>query len=286
MGEIAFWGVCGHSALARRSEIPCIFVQKMDLPMRIISWNVNGLRSALNKGAGLWIQHQNPDVVCLQEIKVNQGQLGPDQLDTFQGYQQIWHAAQRPGYSGVLTLTRQAPLDYQAGMGTNEYDIEGRLIRTKYPTFTLFNVYFPNGKRDQSRLTYKLDFYASLLEICDQMHFSGEKIVICGDFNTAHREIDLKNPRQNETTSGFLPEERVWIDHYLEHGFVDPFRAKYPERVQYTWWTYRMGARERNIGWRIDFFLVTESLLPFVKEIVTYDQVYGSDHCPVELIIE
>lgn len=213
-------------------------------------------------------------------------QIEPAQLESFQGYQQIWHAAQRPGYSGVLTLTRQEPLTHRVGMGINEYDIEGRLISTQYPGFTLFNVYFPNGKRDQTRLTYKLDFYASLLELCDQIHASGEKVVICGDFNTAHREIDLKNPKQNSTSSGFLPVERVWIDRYLEHGFVDPFRQMYPERVQYTWWTYRMGARERNIGWRIDFFLVSEKLMPFVKDIITYEQIPGSDHCPVELIIE
>lgn len=215
-----------------------------------------------------------------------QGQLEPAQLEGFQGYQQIWHAAQRPGYSGVLTLTQQEPLSHQVGMGIDDYDVEGRLIRIQYPGFTLFNVYFPNGKRDQTRLTFKLDFYASLLELCDRMHASGEKVVICGDFNTAHREIDLKNPKQNSTTSGFLPEERAWIDRYLEHGFVDPFRVMYPERVQYTWWTYRIGARERNIGWRIDFFLVSKKLMPLVKDVVTYEQVPGSDHCPVELIIE
>ncbi len=254
--------------------------------MKILCWNVNGLRAAMNKGAGLWIGEQEADIVCLQEIKVMPDQLAPDQLESLQGYQQIWHPAQRPGYSGVLTLTRKEPLSHQVGMGIGAYDIEGRLINTRYAGFTLFNVYFPNGKRDQSRLTYKLDFYASLLELCDQLHASGEKIVICGDFNTAHREIDLKNPKQNSTSSGFLPEERVWIDHYLEHGFVDPFRLLYPERVQYTWWTYRMGARERNIGWRIDFFLVSKDLMPAVKDIVTYEQVPGSDHCPVELIID
>ncbi len=215
-----------------------------------------------------------------------ENQLGPEQLESFQGYQPIWHPAQRPGYSGVLTLSRQAPLSIQVGLGMDKYDAEGRLICTQYPGFHLFNVYFPNGKRDHTRLTYKLDFYASLLELCDRMHAAGEKIVICGDFNTAHREIDLKNPKQNSTTSGFLPEERAWIDSYLEHGFVDPFRELYPERVQYTWWTYRVGAREKNIGWRIDFFLVSQELLASVRDIITHEQVPGSDHCPVELVIE
>ncbi len=254
--------------------------------MRIISWNVNGLRSVLNKGAGLWIQNQEADVVCLQEIKVKQEQIPPDQLACFNSYQQIWHAAQRPGYSGVLTLTRQEPSSIQVGLGYDEYDQEGRLICTRHPGFTLFNVYFPNGKRDHTRLTYKLDFYASLLKLCDRLHASGEKIIICGDFNTAHREIDLKNPKQNSTTSGFLPEERVWIDAYLDHSFVDPFRIIYPERVQYTWWTYRMGARERNIGWRIDFFLVSKDLMSSVQDVVTHEQTAGSDHCPVELILK
>jgi exodeoxyribonuclease-3 len=254
--------------------------------MRIVSWNVNGLRSVLNKGAGLWLQQQPLDVVCLQEIKVMENQLGREQLESLQGYQPIWHPAQKPGYSGVLTLSRPAPVSIQIGLGIDKYDTEGRLICTQYPGFHLFNVYFPNGKRDHGRLSYKLDFYASLLELCDRMHAAGENIVICGDFNTAHQEIDLKNPKANATTSGFLPEERVWIDNYLEHGFVDPFRVLYPERVQYTWWTYRVGAREKNIGWRIDFFLVSQRLMPSVKDIVTHEQVPGSDHCPVELIIE
>jgi exodeoxyribonuclease-3 len=254
--------------------------------MRIVSWNINGLRAALNKGAGLWFQRQEADVICLQEIKVDPSQLSPEQSASLLPYQSIWHPARRPGYSGVLTMTRLDPLSSQAGVGIAEYDAEGRVIRTRHPGFTLFNVYFPNGKRDHTRLAYKLDFYASLLDICDRMHAEGEHIVICGDFNTAHQEIDLKNPKQNSTTSGFLPEERAWIDKYLEHGFVDPFRHLYPERVQYTWWTYRMGARERNIGWRIDFFLVSKGLLPAVRDVITYEQIPGSDHCPVELIID
>lgn len=254
--------------------------------MKIISWNVNGLRSVLNKGAGEWIQQHAADVLCFQEIKVSPDQLTPDQINSFNGYQATWNSALRPGYSGVLTLTRPAPISVQTGMGIPEFDLEGRVIRTQHPGFTLFNVYFPNGKRDHGRLTYKLEFYATLLEICDQLHAAGERVVICGDFNTAHREIDLKNPKQNATTSGFLPEERLWIDHYLEHGFVDPFRELYPDRVQYTWWTYRVGARERNIGWRIDFFLVSRDLMPWVKDIITYEQVPGSDHCPVELVIQ
>lgn len=254
--------------------------------MRIITWNVNGLRAALNKGAWQWLQSNGADVVCLQEIKVNPDQLSGDHHQMFKDYCIYWNPATRPGYSGVATFARQEPVEIQVGMGIPYFDGEGRIIRTKYPDFQLFNIYFPNGKRDQGRVDYKLEFYASLLEILDQMHAAGERIVLCGDFNTAHREIDLRNPKANSTSSGFLPEERAWIDKYLAHGFLDPFRTLYPERVQYTWWTYRIGARERNVGWRIDYFLVSEALMPFVKDILTHDRVIGSDHCPVELNLE
>jgi exodeoxyribonuclease III len=163
--------------------------------------------------------------------------------------------------------------------------VEGRLIHSCHKDFHLFNVYFPNGKRDHARLEYKLDFYRDLLDLCDRLHQAGEKLVICGDFNTAHREIDLKNPKQNETTSGFLPEERAWLDRYIEHGFVDAYRELYPDRVQYTWWTYRVNARQRNIGWRLDFFMVSQALQPLVQDVIVHDHVPGSDHCPVSLIL-
>jgi exodeoxyribonuclease-3 len=170
-------------------------------------------------------------------------------------------------------------------LGEERFDVEGRVIRTRGEDFLLYNIYFPNGQRGQERVDYKLDFYARLLEICDALHAAGENIILTGDFNTAHLPIDLAHPKENETTSGFLPEERVWVDKFLEHGFVDVYRRLYPERVQYTWWTYRMGARQRNIGWRIDYFLVSEKLAGRVKDVIIHDNVTGSDHCPVELII-
>ncbi len=253
--------------------------------MRIVTWNVNGLRAALNKGAWQWVQENGADAICFQEIKATPAQLSAEQHALFQDFCAYWNPAQRAGYSGVVTFARQKPLDIQLGMGIPDFDNEGRLIRTQFPDFQLFNIYFPNGKRDQGRVDFKLEFYASLLAILDQMHAEKQRIVLCGDFNTAHREIDLRNPKANSIYSGFLPEERAWIDTYLQHGFVDPFRALYPERVQYTWWTYRMGAREKNVGWRIDYFLVSEGLMPSVKDIITHDQVGGSDHCPVELIL-
>jgi exodeoxyribonuclease-3 len=172
------------------------------------------------------------------------------------------------------------------GLGESRFNVEGRVIRTRHPDFLLYNIYFPNGQRGQERVDFKLDFYARLLEICDDLHARGEAVVITGDFNTAHREIDLKNPKENATTSGFLPEERAWIDKYLEHGFVDAYRRLYPERVQYTWWTYRFGARQRGIGWRLDYFLVSETLMSRVRDVIVHDDVLGSDHCPVTLWIE
>lgn len=251
--------------------------------MRLLTWNVNGLRAALAKGAWGSLMELSPDVVCLQEIKARPEQLGEKSLDLFAGYGSWWNPASRPGYSGVVTFTRQAPLQVQLGMGVIEYDSEGRLVLTRFPGFSLFNVYFPNGQRDHGRLKYKLDFYHHLLELCDQLHAAGERIIICGDFNTAHREIDLRNPKQNQNTSGFLPEERVWIDRYLSHGFVDAYRALYPERVEYTWWTYRMDARQRDIGWRLDYFLVSEALMPCVEAVTVHKDVDGSDHCPVTM---
>lgn len=254
--------------------------------MRIITWNVNGLRAALKKGALEWLAAQDADVICLQEIKSRPDQLAQDALSLLDGYQAIWNPALRPGYSGVVTFTRQQPADTRLGLGQEEFDREGRLISTRYPSFWLYNIYFPNGQRDHGRLDYKLRFYAELLEQCQQMHASGERIILTGDFNTAHREIDLRNPKSNQNTSGFLLIEREWIDRYLDHGFVDAYRWLYPERVQYTWWTYITNARQRNVGWRLDYYLVSEPLMPDITDVVVNDDVLGSDHCPVTLLVD
>jgi exodeoxyribonuclease III len=253
--------------------------------MKITTWNVNGIRSAMNKGLRDWIQAGFSDVICLQEIKARPEQLAAEDI-TYPYYQTFWHPGMRPGYSGVSVFSRAKPLQVQIGMGIDKFDQEGRLIRIKYPGFTLFNGYFPNGQRDQDRLNYKLDFYSSLLDICNRLKEEGEKIIITGDFNTAHNEIDLANPKENSKNSGFLPEERVWVDRYLENGFVDVFRQKYPEKVQYTWWTYRLNARKRNIGWRLDYFLTSQNLVNQVEDIITHDEVTGSDHCPVTLLLK
>ena len=252
--------------------------------MKITTWNVNGFRAVLKKGFKDVIQELNPDILCLQEIKAKKEQLQPEEME-IPGYQTVWNSAERPGYSGVAVYYKQNPSQISFGLGLDEFDNEGRVIRLDLQDFTLFNVYFPNGQRGQERVDYKLCFYGKLLEICDLLHSSGKKVIITGDFNTAHKEIDLANPKENSTTSGFLPEERAWIDTNLERNFVDAFRVLYPEKVQYSWWTYRVNARARGIGWRLDYYLVSKDLMPAVVDITIHDQMMGSDHCPVSMII-
>ena len=253
--------------------------------MKIITWNVNGLRAVLGRNELKWAWEQQPDLLCLQEIKVRPEQLKDEHRD-FPGYDVIWNPAKRPGYSGVATFLRSPSLEPRLGMDAPLFDLEGRLISTLHPGFRLFNVYFPSGQRGRERVDYKLDFYAHLLKICDRLHAVGENIIITGDFNTAHMPIDLKNPKQNQKTSGFLQEEREWVQKFLDHGFVDAYRHLYPGRVQYTWWTYRLSARQRGIGWRLDYFLVSQALVPRVNDVIIHEEVPGSDHCPVELLIE
>lgn len=252
--------------------------------MRITTWNVNGIRAAMKKGALEWALGQGMDVLCLQEVKAQREQL-PEQARDLPGYTCFWNAAQRPGYSGVAVYSRPEPLSVVYGLEDDRFDDEGRVIRLHYPGLILYNIYFPNGQRGQGRVDYKLDFYACLLEQCDRFHAAGERVVITGDFNTAHREIDLAHPRANEKTSGFLPEERAWIDRYLDHGFVDIYRQLYPDRVQYTWWTFITNARARNVGWRLDYFMLSQALAGQAEDVIIHDQVPGSDHCPVTLVL-
>jgi exodeoxyribonuclease III len=253
--------------------------------MKIITWNVNGLRAVLGRGALDWAWDQAPDVLCLQEVKSRPDQLTKDQAESLR-LPYAWNPAQRPGYSGVVTFHKELPAEIQLGLGEPKFDVEGRVISTLHAGFRLFNIYFPNGQRGKERVDYKLDFYARLLKFCDDLHQKGENIIITGDFNTAHMPIDLKNPKSNQKTSGFLPEEREWVQRYLDHGFVDIYRRLYPDRVQYTWWTYISNARARGVGWRLDYFLISEALVPRAKDVLIHEDVPGSDHCPVELVIE
>lgn len=252
--------------------------------MKIITWNVNGIRATLGKGALDWAFERQPDALCLQEVKAR-----PQQLNAEQAFQlkmpYVWNPAERAGYSGTATFYKNPPDEIKIGMDAPEFDAEGRVVQTRWGNLRLFNIYFPNGQRGHERVDFKLRFYAHLLELCNALHAQGERIVITGDFNTAHQPIDLKNPKENETTSGFLPEERQWVTKFLESGFADAYRRLYPEKIQYTWWTYRLNARARGIGWRIDYFLVSEALMPQVEDVIVHDTILGSDHCPIELIL-
>ncbi len=252
--------------------------------MKIYSWNVNGIRAVMRKGFMDWFQNLSADVVCLQEIKANIDQVDPVLVEP-EGYFSVWNSAQRKGYSGVAVFSKKKPKSIHLGMGIERFDDEGRYIRLEYPKFDLLNIYFPNGTSGQDRLKYKMDFYDAFLNHCEELRSQGKKLVICGDVNTAHKAIDLKNPKQNEKNSGFLPIERSWMDKFVSHGYIDTFREINQEPDNYTWWTYRANARERNIGWRIDYFFVSSDLKKKVKDAFILPEIMGSDHCPIGLEI-
>ena len=247
--------------------------------MKILNWNVNGLRAFSKKGKLDWVQAQDADLVTFQEIKGRPEQFSLEH-EFFSLYRPCWNPAQRPGYSGVATFSRFPTTDCVCGMNNPEFDHEGRIIQTSIGDILFFNIYFPNGQRGQERVQYKIAFYEALMTYLNTKA-KGKHIILAGDFNTAHREIDLANPDENRDTSGFLPEERQALDNYLNHGFIDVFRYFNPDTVKYTWWTYRFGARFRNIGWRIDYFLVSEGLIHRVNDIQICDDIEGSDHCPI-----
>lgn len=261
--------------------------------MKIYSWNVNGIRAVQKKGFVDWLLREEPDILCLQEIKA-----APEQLDealvSIPGYESYWNPAQRKGYSGVATylkqsllssLGKQDPIEISNGLGIERFDIEGRVLVSKFAEFTLLNIYFPNGGLGDERVQFKLAFYEAVIAYCDNVVKQGGKVIICGDFNTAHREIDLKNPKANENVSGFLPIERAMLDNFLAHGYIDVFRCLYPEKAQYTWWSYRTRARERNAGWRIDYYFISNNLKDRIVDCQLLDYVEGSDHCPIAFII-
>ncbi len=250
--------------------------------MRLVSWNVNGVRAAARKGLLDWLEHERPDILCIQETKAHTDQLSSEILADH-GYKTYWHSGERRGYSGVATFCRQEPLYVQEGLGIEKYDREGRVLVTEHDGFLLYNIYFPNGQKDSDRLQYKLDFYDDLLPIINEQAESGNNVIVTGDWNTAHHPIDLARPKENINTSGFMPIEREKLDIYVDDGWVDTFRLFHPEPDRYSWWSYRMGARDRNIGWRIDYFFVNESFTEFCLDADIHDDVMGSDHCPISL---
>ncbi len=252
---------------------------------KLLCWNVNGIRAIKNKGFFDWFSQESPDILCLQETKAQ-----PDQLDAEfkepKDYRTYWAYPERKGYSGAALFTREEPREVTYDFGAAGLDIEGRVIIAEYPSFTLFNVYFPNGKSGPERLNYKMDFYDVFLDYADALKNAGRRLVICGDVNTAHKEIDLARPKENSKVSGFLPEERAWIDKFISHGYVDTFRRFNQEPNQYTWWDLKSGARARNVGWRIDYFFVSENLLPALTGAFIQPGVMGSDHCPIGISLK
>ncbi len=249
-------------------------------PIKLISWNVNGLRAAHKKGFVDWVRRADPDIICLQETKAREAQL-PEELRPLDGYTAAFSSAEKKGYSGVAIYSKRAPDTVERDMGIARFDREGRLLAAHYPDFTLLNVYFPNGKASEERLRYKMDFYAAFLEYAEGLRAEGKSLIVCGDVNTAHRPIDLARPKANERVSGFLPEERAWIDEFIAAGYVDTFRLFNHAPGNYTWWSFRSGARARNVGWRIDYFFVSEDIRDRVISAYILPDVMGSDHCPI-----
>lgn len=248
--------------------------------MRILSWNINGIRAIYKKDFDKWLHKESPDILCLQETKAHTEQLSDNILNP-NGYKTYWSAAERKGYSGTSVYTKIEPKSVNEGIGVKEYDTEGRTLELDYGDFILFNIYFPNGSAGNKRVPFKMGFYDAFLKRANKLKKQGKKIIVCGDVNTAHTEIDLARPKQNEKNTGFLPEEREWVTKFINNGYIDTFRHFCKEPDHYTWWDYKTGARKRNIGWRIDYFFVTKNLLPKLKKAFILDSVMGSDHCPV-----
>lgn len=250
--------------------------------MKIISWNVNGLRAVLKKNFLEYINNEKPDILAIQETKLQQEQI-PNEINELEGYHKFWNFAAKKGYSGVALFTKLLPEKLEYSIGDPGFDTEGRLIIAHFADFILINCYFPNGKMSEERLQYKLDYYDRIFGLMQSLRACGKNLIVGGDFNTAHKEIDLAHPKQNEETSGFLPIERAWLDKIVQNGWVDTFRRFNQEPQQYSWWTYRIGSRERNVGWRIDYFFTNKENMKNIKNAFIQQQIMGSDHCPVGL---
>lgn len=252
--------------------------------MKIISWNVNGLRAVIKKDFLNFLEIHKPDILGIQETKLQPHQI-PNEVTELKNYEKFWSCADRKGYSGVSVFSNIKPLNVSYGIGNDKFHNEGRIVQAEYEDFVFFNIYFPNGQKDEERLQFKLEFYNQFLEHIEKLRKQGKNIVACGDYNTAHTELDLANPKENSKFSGFLPIEREWIDKFIASGYVDTFRHFDKRPEQYSWWSYRAGARPKNIGWRIDYFFVNKEFLPRIKNAFILQDVMGSDHCPVGIEI-
>ncbi len=247
---------------------------------KIISYNVNGIRAALRKDFLGWMAHEKPDVLCLQEIKATPDQI-PVLLFQELGYHCHWFSAQKKGYSGTAILTKQKPLHIQNGVGIDQHDFEGRCIRADFDNFSVLNIYFPSGTSGDERQAYKYVFLKDIFELAQELKKQHKHLIICGDYNICHTEIDIHNPKQNANTSGFLPEERAWVNQFLASGFIDSFRLFNTDAHHYSWWSYRANARANNKGWRIDYHMCSKEMKSLIQNAYILPNVKHSDHCPV-----
>ena len=252
--------------------------------MKLISWNVNGLRAVINKGFKEFFENIDADIFCIQETKMQEEQIDIEIQDIFKNYNSYWNSAVKKGYSGTAVFTKKKPLKVTYGIGKEEHDQEGRVITLEYDNFFLVNCYTPNSKRELERLGYRMVWEDEMRNYLLELNKT-KPVIYCGDFNVAHEEIDLKNPKTNHQSAGFTDEERNKMTELLNSGFTDSFRYLYPEKENaYTWWSYMFHAREKNVGWRIDYFIVSKSIENKIEESNIYDEVMGSDHCPVGLV--
>ena len=255
--------------------------------MKLISWNVNGIRAVAKKGLADFLRESKPDILCVQEVKISDSARLVTEFD-FSGYAEYWNSAKRPGYSGTAALIRSGFKDFvgvKNGMGLAKFDDEGRFQTVELKKYYLVNVYFPNSKPDLSRLNYKIEFDKTLLKYLKKLE-KKKPVIITGDYNVAHKEIDLARPKENEGSPGFTFEERTWMTEFIKSGFIDTFRYLNGDKIQYSWWSFRAGARARNVGWRIDYFCVSDKLKKQLKKAYILDKITGSDHAPVGLEID
>ncbi len=248
--------------------------------MRIVSWNVNGIRACIKKGFFEWLYEVEPDILCLQETKISEAELTKELIQP-KGYHTYWNTGEKKGYAGVSIFTKEEPTKVERGIGVGKFDKEGRFLILEYNKLGLVNAYFPHSQRDLKRLNFKLKFNDAFLKFVEKLKEKTKRIILTGDFNVAHKEIDLKNPKQNENNAGFTIEERRWVDEFLSKGWVDTFREFEKGPGHYTWWSYRFNARKRNIGWRVDYFFVPTQFLKNIESSYILKDVLGSDHCPI-----
>lgn len=253
--------------------------------MKIISYNVNGIRAAIQKGFIAWLSQENPDIICLQELKAEEVQVNLDEIKSL-GYHIYWQSAQKKGYSGVGIFTKVKPKSVQYGCGIEKYDLEGRVLQVNFEKYSVMSVYMPSGSSGEDRQAFKMDWLGDFQAYTNELVKKYPNIIIAGDYNICHKAIDIHNPKSNANSSGFLPEEREWMENYIGHGFVDTFRWIHPElNHQYSWWSYRANAREKNLGWRIDYLLASHPMEQSIKNASILADIKYSDHCPILLEI-